>query len=42
MAESEHDQMGEDTRALVKKLDAVGWGLVGVVLIVSALLRRRG
>lgn len=27
MAESGHDQMGENTRTLLKKLDAVGWGL---------------
>lgn len=27
MAESEHGQMVENTSALVKKLDAVGWGV---------------
>ena len=27
MAEHEHDQMVEEPRALVKKLDAFGWGL---------------
>lgn len=27
MAESEHSQTGENTRVLVKKLEAVGWGV---------------
>ena len=27
MAEHEHDQMVEESRALVKKLEAIGWGL---------------
>jgi hypothetical protein len=27
MVESEHGEMGKNTRALVKKLDAVGWGV---------------
>jgi hypothetical protein len=37
MAENGHDQMGENTRTLLKKLDAVGWGVffiwIGIALL---------